>query len=158
MSQADTLTPQLTELCRLLADKQFGVGGSCLLWQLGLVEKPTDIDVVCTEADFAAISALLSKAGYQPQLITSDPKYATAKFSHFRHAEGRSVDLMAGIAVRKENTISRFAFHPERCRWQDGICWMPPADWLQIYQLFGRSERIAQLRQYLVQLRLGSLT
>ncbi|MDP5185838.1 MAG: hypothetical protein NWQ30_01575 [Alishewanella sp.] len=158
MLKPNALTEQLTALCRLLADKQFGVGGSCLLWQLGLVDKPTDIDLVCTEADFAAISALLTNAGYQAQAIKSDPMYATAKFSHFTYAGGRSIDLMAGIAVRKDNGVSAFTFHPERCRWQDGICWMPPADWLHIYQLFGRSERVAQLRQYLVQLRLGSLS
>ncbi|MCF4008848.1 hypothetical protein [Rheinheimera sp. UJ63] len=158
MLKPDALTEQLTELSSLLSAYPFGVGGSCLLWQLGLDVQPTDIDLVCTEADFAAISALLTHAGYQAQSIKSDPMYATAKFNHFRHIEGRSVDLMAGIAVRKDNVISRFAFHPERCRWQDGICWMPPADWLHIYQLFGRSERVAQLRQYLVKLRLGSLS
>lgn len=158
MLKADALTEQLTTLCSLLADYQFGVGGSCLLWQLGLVAKPTDIDLVCTEEHFAQISALLIAAGYQTQQIPSDPMYATTKFSHFRHAEGRSVELMAGIAVRKGNTVNRFIFHPKRCRWQDGICWMPPADWLQIYQLLGRQERVAQLRQYLVQLRLGSLS
>lgn len=155
MNNANLLA-QLQQLCELLSPFKFGVGGSCLLWQLGLETAPNDIDIVCSEQDFAPITALLS-ASFSQYLIPAHPDYVSAHFSRFSRKGWPDIDVMAGIAVKQHHSISRWAFNPQRCHWQNGVCWMPPADWLQLYQLFNRPERVAQLRQYLLQLRLNSL-
>ncbi|MBZ9613180.1 hypothetical protein [Rheinheimera maricola] len=152
----NNLPAQLQQLCGLLQPFQFGVGGSCLLWQLGLETAPNDIDIVCAETDFAAIYQLLS-VSFQPQLTAAHAEYASANFARFSRAGWPDIELMAGIAVKQNNAVVNWVFKPQHCHWHNGICWMPPADWLQLYQLFNRPHRVAQLRRYLVQLRLNSL-
>lgn len=151
------LKAQLQQLCALLQPFQFGIGGSCLLWQLGLEPAPNDIDIVCTETDFTAICAVLN-ANFSLQPVGPHPLYASAHFCRFSRSGWPDIELMAGIAVVQQQQQTQWTFVPQRCHWQDGICWMPPADWLQLYQLFNRPQRVAQLRRYLVQLRLNSLS
>jgi hypothetical protein len=151
------LKTQLQQLCALLQPFQFGIGGSCLLWQLGLESAPNDIDIVCAEADFAAICAALN-ASFSLQQVVPHPLYTSAHFCRFSRSGWPDIELMAGITVTQQQQQTHWTFVPQRCHWQQGICWMPPADWLQLYQLFNRSERVAQLRRYLVQLRLNSLS
>lgn len=152
----EKLQTQLQQLSATLKPFQFGVGGSCLLWQLGLETSPNDIDIVCSEDNFAAICIELA-AEYQLQDRPSHSAYASKHFARFSRAGWPDIELMAGIAVKTKGKIQPWQFNPQRCHWQNGICWMPPADWLQLYQLFNRLQRVAQLRHYLVQLRLGSL-
>lgn len=149
------LVTQLQQLCSLLQPFQFGVGGSCLLWHLGLDTQPNDIDVVCTEADFVAICTVLA-SGFQRQPITEHPQYVSAHFARFSRADWPDIELMAGIAVKQHDRLIHWSFTPQHCHWQNKVCWMPPSDWLQLYQLFDRPQRVAQLRRYLVQLRLSS--
>lgn len=156
MTNPDLLT-QLQQLSQMLEPYQFGVGGSCLLWQLGIESSPNDIDIVCCEADFAAICTELVKSfSMLPVVPQSD--YATQHFARFSKTGWPDIELMARIAVRRDRSIVQWPFQPERCHWQQGVRWMPPADWLQLYQLFNRPQRVAQLRQYLVQLRLNGLS
>ena len=150
------LQVQLQQLCAQLQAFQFGIGGSCLLWQLGLEAAPNDIDIVCTEADFAAICEVLQAAGFIVQSAAPHPQYVSAHFVRFYLAGWPVIELMAGIAVKQADTISRWQFQPQRCHWQQNICWMPPADWLQLYQLFNRPQRVKQLKGYLLQLRLNT--
>jgi hypothetical protein len=158
MPQSANLSRQLSELCTLLTPYQFGIGGSCLLHHLGLDVQPGDIDIVCTEAHFSAIADVLHAQGYQLQIVPPHPDYASAHFARFSRADSHNIDLMAGIAVRQHGGIRQWSFNPQRCHWQNGICWMPPADWLQLYQLFNRPQRVAQLKRHLIALRLNSLS
>ena len=151
------LLTQLQQLSQLLEPYQFGIGGSCLLWQLGVESSPNDIDIVCSEADFAAICAEMTKR-FSMLPVAPDPGYATARFARFSKADWPDIEVMAGIAVRQGAEVIPWTFQPGRCHWQQGVRWMPPADWLQLYQLFNRPQRVAQLRQYLVQMRLKSLS
>ena len=153
----EKLLTQLQQLSATLKAFQFGVGGSCLLWQLGLETSPNDIDIVCSEDDFAVICNELA-AEYQLRDPPPHSEYATTHFARFSRSGWPDIELMAGIAVKTNGKMQRCQFNPQRCHWQNGICWMPPADWLQLYQLFNRPQRVAQLRHYLVQLRLGSLS
>lgn len=152
----ENLLAQLQQLSAKLQPFQFGIGGSCLLWQLGLEPAPNDIDVVCSEDDFSTICRELA-ADYQLQTRPSHSEYASKHFARFSRAGWPDIELMAGIAVKHDNNVTSWQFNPQRCHWQNEVCYMPPADWLQLYQLFNRPQRVAQLRQYLVQLRLGSL-
>lgn len=151
------LLAQLQQLCVVLQPFQFGVGGSCLLWQLGLESKPNDIDIVCAQSDFALICQVLQPQ-FSLQVTPAHPEYASAHFASFSREGWPDIELMAGIAVKQADVVTNWQFNPQCCHWQDGICWMPPADWLQLYQLFNRPQRVAQLRRYLVQLRLNSLS
>ncbi|MBV2130366.1 DUF4269 domain-containing protein [Arsukibacterium indicum] len=151
------LLAQLQQLCELLRPLQFGVGGSCLLWQLGLETSPNDIDIVCSEDDFAAICNKLA-AEFQLQERPAHSEYCSSHFARFSRQGWPDIELMAGIAVKQGDSISRWQFNPQRCHWQNSVCWMPPADWLQLYQLFNRPQRVVQLRHYLVQLRLGTIS
>lgn len=150
------LLAQLQQLCLLLQPHQFGIGGSCLLWQLELEPAPRDIDIVCTESDFAAICSALIAAGFSRQNVAPHPQYQSAHFARFCHVNWPDIELMAGIAVKQTTGVSHWQFKPERCHWQNAVCWMPPADWLQLYQLFNRPQRVAQLKSYLIQLRLNT--
>ncbi len=156
MKHPELLT-QLQQLCSRLQAFQFGIGGSCLLWQLGLETSPNDIDIVCTEADFSAISAALA-ADFTLQTVAAHPNFVSANFSRFCRAGWPDIELMAGIAVKQQGMVVNWQFTPQRCHWQNDICWMPPADWLQLYRLFNRPQRVTQLQRYLVQLRLNSLS
>lgn len=153
----EMLLAQLQRLSELLRPFQFGIGGSCLLWQLGLETSPNDIDIVCSEDDFAAICNELA-AEYQLHDRPAHSEYATRHFARFSRAGWPDMELMAGIAVKTGGKMNRWQFNPQRCHWQNNVCWMPPADWLQLYQLFNRPQRVAQLRHYLVQLRLGTVS
>ena len=152
----DNLQAQLQQLSGLLQPYQFGIGGSCLLWHLELEAQPNDIDVVCAEVDFTAICQRLA-ADFEQQHRPAHQQYASAHFARFSRAGWPDIELMAGIAVKQHGQLIHWSFNPGHCHWQNAICWMPPADWLQLYQLFNRPQRVAQLRRYLVQLRLSSL-
>ena len=69
------LLTQLQHLSQILEPYQFGIGGSCLLWQLGIESSPNDIDIVCSEADFAAICAEMAKI-FSVLPVAPDPGYA----------------------------------------------------------------------------------
>lgn len=151
------LHAQLQQLCARLKPFQFGIGGSCLLWQLGLENAPNDIDIVCAEVDFAAICAELTKT-FSMALVAAHPNYASKHFARFSKAGWPDIELMAGIAVRQGQNLMQWSFQPERCHWQQEVCWMPAADWLQLYQLFDRPQRVTQLKRYLIALRLNTLS
>lgn len=150
------LKMQLQQLCTLLQPLQFGIGGSCLLWHLGLENDPNDIDLVCDAADFTAICARLT-VNFSPVPVAAHPDYISSHFARFSRPRWPDIELMAGIAVRQADTVVQWPFAPQRCHWHEQIRWMPAADWLQLYQLFNRPARVAQLKRYLVQLRLNSL-
>jgi len=139
---------QLQQLSALLKPYSFGIGGSCLLWQLGLENNPDDIDVVCREEDFAAICTRLASY-YQPAPVVANKQFATRHFARFSQPGQRDIELMAGIAVRQGEQIISWQFHPERCYWQNDICFMPASDWLELYTLFNRPQRVEILRRYL---------
>lgn len=151
------LKTQLQQLCALLQPFQFGIGGSCLLWQLGLETSPNDIDIVCAETDFAAICNAL-KTEFTAQIVAPHPRFISAHFCRFSRAGWPDIELMAGIAVQQRDAVAHWDFKPQHCHWNDGICWMPAADWLQLYQLFDRPQRVTQLKRYLIELRLKSLS
>jgi len=152
----NNLPAKLQQLCTELQPFQFGVGGSCLLWQLGLDVAPNDIDIVCTEQDFAAICQVLQPQ-FSLQVTPAHAEYVSAHFARFSREGWPDIELMAGIAVKQADAITNWQFNPQRCHWQGGICWMPPADWLQLYQLFNRPQRVAQLKAYLLQLTAQSI-
>lgn len=143
------LAIQLQQLSHLLKPYPFGVGGSCLLWQLGLENNPGDIDVVCREQDFDSICERLAQH-YRPEAVNFNPDFVTRHFARFSQPGARDIELMAGIAVLQQGKPIEWTFHPERCYWQNDICFMPASDWLELYGLFNRPKRVETLKQYLL--------
>ena len=115
------LQTQLQQLCATLQRFQFGIGGSCLLWQLGLEVSPNDIDMVCTEADFPAICDALKADGFTAQNTAPHPQYMSAHFCRFSRADWPDIELMAGIAVKQHfaGQLFQLLHRPRHCLWRE---------------------------------------
>ncbi|WP_306523875.1 hypothetical protein [Rheinheimera sp.] len=139
---ARQLTPALSGL-------QFGIGGSLLLMELGLLTKARDLDLVCSLKDFSLIAAALGHV-LTPIEVAPHPEYQSEAFARFVATDGTEVDLMAGIRV-KQHQQQCWQFRPEQVEWRHQLPWMTALDWLELYQLFNRSERVLLLQTFLQQ-------
>lgn len=133
---ARQLMPALTGL-------EFGIGGSLLLVELGLLTQARDLDLVCSLKDFPLLAAALNRA-LKPLVVTPHPHYQSEAFARFVAADGTEVDLMAGIRVKQQPLC--WQFKPEQVEWRHQLPWMTAADWLELYQLFNRPERVLLLQ------------
>lgn len=144
------LKKQLTDLCALLTPFDFGIGGSCLLYHINIPVIPRDIDIVCTEQHFTDICTLL-RLHYQQLPRPPHPLYRTHYFASFTPEKGLNLDVMAGIAVLQHGAETPWRFDPATTYWENGIRWMQAADWVTLYRLLNRPERVAQLQLWLSQ-------
>lgn len=128
----------------------FGVGGSLLLLELGLLNTARDLDLVCSLADFPRLNATLA-ASLTPVDVPPHPQYQSEAFARFVSAEGVEVDVMAGIRVQQSQQLHCWQFKPERLEWRHQLPWMLADDWLELYQLFQRPERVQLLQRFLAQ-------
>ena len=153
----DLATPQLLQsapfqlarqLIPALSGLELGIGGSLLMLELGLLTKARDLDLVCSQQDFPLIAAALGRLLTQVE-VPPHPEYQSAAFARFIAAEGTEVDLMAGIKVKQQQLCWQFA--PGRIEWRHQLPWMMAADWLELYQLFNRPERVLLLHTFLQQ-------
>lgn len=144
--------PPAVRLVRALAPTlhglSWGVGGSCLLWRLGLVAEPRDLDLVTTSADFAELARRLSRV-LGPSVDVPHATYRSRCFARFAAADEVAVDLFADVVVRTAKGESAWSFDPGRVDLQDGIPWMLAVDWRELYALFDRPHRVRQLEDYL---------
>jgi hypothetical protein len=127
-----------------LAGLDWAIGGSTLLHHLGVEPEPFDLDIVVSTAHFEAAQNKLIALfgdGVQPQ----HANYQSAHFSRFSVTDGTQVDIMAGIAVLQGSERVTWAFEPTTTVIEDGLPWMRAQDWLVLYTLFDRPERVAQL-------------
>ena len=136
------------ELAPLLARLHWGIGGSLLLYRLKLVTLPQDLDVVTTPEDFPDLRKRLSSYLGAPTQI-AHPTYASTHFSQFTSPRGVNLDVMAGIQVRKSTGFKAWEFNPRTLLKANGLPWMQAQDWLDLYEMFDRPERVALLRTYL---------
>jgi hypothetical protein len=136
----DTTRRALAALTRVLAgeDVPFQVGGSALLYALGLVDEVGDLDVVFRPEDRVRLgTALLSATGVPPVFdVGQEPGFVSGwRASHrFR---GVDLDMTAAVALRyREGFVARLPF-------RDGSVWdvegtpvplAPLTDWLLVYR------------------------
>jgi hypothetical protein len=59
-----------------------------------------------------------------------------------------NLDTMAGIRVRTHSGYKTWEFNPHSIHAVDGLPWMRPEDWLDLYDMFDRPERVELLRHY----------
>lgn len=142
----------LQQLLPLLSRYRFGVGGSLLLTELGLLQQARDLDLVCAAADFDAIHQALS-GSVCPVLravaVPPHPIYQSERFARFVEPSGTEIDLMANICVQRSGALIRWQFDETQLELRRNIPWMSAQQWLELYQLFQRPERVSLLQQFL---------
>ncbi|MDX2004776.1 MAG: hypothetical protein SFU83_05810 [Meiothermus sp.] len=129
---------------------EWAIGGSTLLYTLGLEPNPTDLDLLTTVEHFPLIGRRLT-ALLEPVPQPDHPSFQTAHFARFIASDGTGLDLMAGIRVASEGGVVSWTFDHARVARRDGLPWMTPEDWLTLYKLFDRRSRVAQLERYLAE-------
>lgn len=148
--QHTDIRPIATELVQLLGPKDWAIGGSFLLQCYGIEPQAQDLDLVCTLQRFEEFKTLLSQYA-QIVPVSLHPIYRSKGFARF-NKNGLVIELMAGIQVLKDDGLQAFEFRSEKTSWQQDLPLMQLADWLELYQLFERPKRVAQLQQYLCSL------
>ncbi len=127
---------------------EWGIGGSVLLLHLGLLESARDVDLVCSVQSFAQIRQRL-----QPQCtelpVLPHPHYCSGHFARLLTPDGVVLELMADIAVYRDGKRQSWPFEPASVIWQQQLPWMQPGQWLTLYQLFDRPQRVSCLQDYL---------
>jgi len=143
----------LQQLLPQLLRYRFGVGGSLLLTELGLLQQARDLDLVCAAEDFAAICQKLSSSTHpklQQLTVPPHPLYQSEYFARFVAPDGTELDVMANIRVQQAGGLINWPFDHTQLQNRAGIPWMRAQQWLELYQLFQRPERVVLLRQYLI--------
>lgn len=136
------------DLAPSLRGLDWGIGGSSLLWNLGIAEAPRDLDLVTTAAHFPEVRRLISlKLGEGSD--TPHPTYRSRCFARFATMGPVSVDLFAEVRVETSEGILEWAFDPTGLELRDGLPWMRAEDWVQLYKLFDRPTRVKALTDYL---------
>ncbi len=132
----------------------WGIGGSLLLVEQQLQQDFRDIDLVCTTHAAPTLDAELSRLA-TPLQTTPHPQYCSQFFRRYQHSSGLVIELMAGIAVRNSTgTLQHWQFDPHidphidpHClQRRHGLPWMTLRDWLVLYQLFERPEKVLLLQ------------
>jgi hypothetical protein len=136
------------ELAPLLTELNWGIGGSLLLHNLKLVTNVQDLDIVTTPQDFPDLQKRLLVILGPPSQI-DHPTYASTHFSRFKSPQSVTVDVIAGIRVRTSTGFKSWDFNPRTLFMANGLPWMRPQDWLDLYEMFDRPERVTLLRVYL---------
>ena len=122
------------------------LGGSGLLYSLGLVDAVRDWDLT-TDADVPAVIAALGDLPWS-QSPTGDQSYATASRINVT-PHGADIDLMVKFAVRSETGVVRL---PTIVTGQfESIPVGSPEVWAVAYQLIGRPAKADMLNVYLRQ-------
>lgn len=131
-----------------LAGMHWGIGGSLLLWKLGLEPKPRDLDIMTTAEHFPAVSERITQR-LGEGVRTPHATFNSIHFARFDSNGGASVDLFAEVRVKRSDELESWNFNPQRIEYWRGLPWMLPGDWLELYSLFDRPERVKALREYL---------
>lgn len=134
---------------------EWGFGGSCLLYFIGIPVTPRDLDVVIRYSDVeAARAALLADGAVLLEERPSNNQYLTRKFYTFQWGD-MEVDLMAAPGIRRGDRIFEMDFDGKG-PWKtvtfggETIKLSDPADWLAYYSLMeNRQLRVEQLANYL---------
>lgn len=136
----------------LSALPDWGIGGSLLLVEQQLQQDFRDIDLVCTEVLAPALDALLLRLA-TPLQTTPHPQYCSQFFRRYQHPSGLVIELMAGIAVRQSSgALQHWQFDPLTVQRRHGLPWMTLHDWLELYQLFERPEKVTLINAALTSL------
>lgn len=136
------------ELAPTLRGLDWGIGGSSLLWKLGLAAEPQDLDLVTTAAHFQDVQRRIAVT-LGDGVSVSHPHYKSRFFTRFASHAAVAVDLFADVRVETPEGISQWSFDPTDIYLQQGLPWMLPTDWMTLYTLFDRPKQVDALQRYL---------
>lgn len=134
----------------LLPYAGWGIGGSCLLWSKGWLDGFRDLDLVCCESMYPTLTQALEQAGWQPLAVEPHPQYQSRCFSRWYKPDLPVIELMAGVRGQHAAGSWHWQFAPHRISYCQQLPWMQVSDWLTLYQLFDRPERVALIRSKLM--------
>ena len=141
----------LQRLLPILRPYRFGVGGSLLLAELGLLQTARDLDLVCVAEDFTGLTEALRESRYpalQQVSVPPHPLYQSEFFARFVDPDGTEIDVMANIRVQQPDKMQEWRFDEAQLQLRHTIPWMSATQWIELYQLFERPERVVMLRQF----------
>ena len=130
----------------------WGVGGSVLLHQYGLVETPGDIDLFVDLTEVNRIEQVLSCLG-EKQVSPPHARYLTTCFREYVIG-GVDVDVMAEFAIRHESGVYRFVFDKQslvesRIVQGETIPFTSLEDWYVLYRLLPNGlEKATRIETY----------
>lgn len=116
----------------------FQVGGSALLYALGLVDRVGDLDLVFRSRDREGLSGVLERATGSPPVfdVDQEPGFTSSWRAKHRYL-GTELDITGGIALRYPGGfVARIPF-TEGTTWELGgvaVPLAPLSDWLLVYR------------------------
>ena len=131
----------------LLDGLVWAIGGSVLLYRLGIEPEPNDLDIVTTKRDFRFVCRRL-EARYGACVRPSDTFELSSHFARFDRHPLCNIDLMAGIERQGSATTKSFTLNRRKIEVVDNLPWMTAGDWMEIYSIFDRPRRLHQLEEY----------
>lgn len=126
---------------------QVVLGGSALLYALGLVESVGDWDLV-TDVPADQVAEVLAARGLPAERRSGDSaQFATAAL--FRVPAGdHQIDVLVDFAIRTGGQVTAIPPRPWRT-WQE-MTLGRPEDWALAYELMGRAEKAELLCDWLM--------
>ena len=123
------------------------LGGSALLYALGLVDAVGDWDLV-TDVPAEQMAEVLAARGLSAERLGGDsPRFATAAL--FRVDAGdHQIDVLVDFAIRSGGSVTPIL--PRGWRLWQGMMLGRPQDWQLAYRLMGRTEKVELLRDWLM--------
>ena len=128
----------LLVLTKLLeqADIPYALGGSGLLYSLGMIDRVRDWDLT-TEASFAEVMSVLGQFEHTAS-PSGDFPFASSYRIAFRHAQPE-IDLFGNFSIQTESGLCRLPAIPTFC-WE-GVHVGSPEVWFVAYSLMKRLEK-----------------
>lgn len=132
----------------------WAVGGSILLNQFGLIDKPNDIDILVDIKDIERTNEILKSIGYKKQVIETTT-YSTKYFYEYIINE-IDIDVMVGFAINHSNGVFEYIFDNKSIsefKLINGvdIPFTSLEDWYIIYQLIpNRQPKVELIEKYLL--------
>lgn len=119
------------------------LGGSALLYALGLVEQVGDWDLV-TDVPAGQVAQVLAARGLAAERVADDsPRFATAAL--FRVEAGdHQIDVLVDFAIRDGGSVT--AIPPRPWHTWNAMSLARPEDWELAYRLMGRVAKADLLR------------
>jgi hypothetical protein len=136
------------ELATRLEGLTWGIGGSVLMWRLGLEASPRDLDIVTTSAHFTTMRERIASV-LGPGVGAPHPRFRSTHFVRFENPGFVPVDLFADVKVETHVGIESWSLDEKRIEMLDGLPWTRARDWLELYRMFDRRARVEVLETYL---------
>jgi hypothetical protein len=148
-AQTRSVLKKLVAACDA-ADIPVQLGGSGLLFALGLVEQVRDLDLVFpSEARPALAEVLLALTGTTPEFDADQEQGFMSDWRCQHEMDGQALDMSGGVALEVNGEVVRLPFQPGSVWDLDGtpIPLAPLERWVVIYRVNGsnRADLLAPL-------------